>query len=120
MTNAYQPTSDLVHGQWRSTRPPTEEKEAHRNRLGMRIASSSSAPGGTPEEDPDVVLISTGSELQLCVEAKKFLADKGTTATVVSMPCVAWFESQPVEYRETVLPPTVSARVAVEAAVAQS
>jgi transketolase len=76
--------------------------------------------GGAPEEDPDVVLIGTGSELQLCVEAKKLLADKGITATVVSMPCVEWFESQPVEYRDSVLPPAVSARVAVEAAVAQS
>ncbi|HEX2284057.1 MAG TPA: transketolase [Mycobacterium sp.] len=76
--------------------------------------------GGTPDEDPDVVLIGTGSELQLCVEAKKLLADKGITATVVSMPCVEWFESQPVEYRDSVLPPAVSARVAVEAAVAQS
>jgi len=49
-----------------------------------------------------------------------YLADKGITATVVSMPCVEWFESQPVEYRDSVLPPVVSARVAVEAAVAQS
>jgi transketolase len=76
--------------------------------------------GGAPEENPDVVLIGTGSELQLCVEAKKLLADKGITASVVSMPCVEWFESQPVEYRDSVLPPAVSARVAVEAAVAQS
>lgn len=76
--------------------------------------------GGAPDEDPDVVLIGTGSELQLCVEAQKILADKGITASVVSMPCVEWFESQPVEYRDSVLPPAVSARVAVEAAVAQS
>jgi transketolase len=76
--------------------------------------------GGAPDEDPDVILIGTGSELQLCVEAKKVLADKGITASVVSMPCVEWFESQPADYRDTVLPPAVSARVAVEAAVAQS
>jgi transketolase len=76
--------------------------------------------GGTPEEDPDVVLIGTGSELQLAVGAQKILADKGIIATVVSMPCVEWFESQPLEYRDAVLPPAVSARVAVEAAVAQS
>jgi transketolase len=76
--------------------------------------------GGTPDEDPDVVLIGTGSELQLAVAARKILADKGITASVVSMPCVEWFESQPVEYRDSVLPPAVSARVAVEAAVAQS
>ncbi|TVX91181.1 transketolase, partial [Mycolicibacterium porcinum] len=76
--------------------------------------------GGTPEENPDVVIIATGSELQLAVAAQKLLADKDINASVVSMPCVEWFESQPQEYRDSVLPPAVSARVAVEAAVAQS
>jgi transketolase len=76
--------------------------------------------GGVPDELPDVVLIGTGSELQLAAEAKKLLVEKDITATVVSMPCVEWFESQPAEYRDKVLPPAVSARVAVEAAVAQS
>ncbi len=71
-------------------------------------------------EDPDVVLIATGSEVQLAVEAQKLLADKDIVARVVSMPCVEWFESQPEEYRDSVLPPSVSARVAVEAGVAQS
>ncbi|MFV8315993.1 transketolase [Mycobacterium sp. 23] len=77
--------------------------------------------GGTEgDEEPDVVLIATGSEVQLAVEAKKLLADKDILARVVSMPCVEWFESQPSEYRDSVLPPSVSARVAVEAGVAQS
>lgn len=76
--------------------------------------------GGTPEENPDVVIIATGSELQLAVAAQKLLADKEISASVVSMPCVEWFESQPREYRDSVLPPAVSARVAVEAGVAQS
>ncbi|BBY83950.1 transketolase [Mycolicibacterium pulveris] len=76
--------------------------------------------GGATDKQPDVALIGTGSELQLCVEAQKILAGKGITASVVSMPCVEWFEAQPVEYRDGVLPPAVSARVAVEAAVAQS
>jgi transketolase len=76
--------------------------------------------GGTPDDTPDVLLIGTGSELQLAVEAQKILADNGITASVVSMPCVEWFESQPSEYRDAVLPPTVSARVAVEAGIAQS
>ena len=76
--------------------------------------------GGDPdEEEPDVVLIATGSEVQLAVEAQKLLADKDIIARVVSMPCVEWFESQPYEYRDSVLPPAVSARVAVEAGVAQ-
>ncbi len=71
-------------------------------------------------DDPDVVLIATGSEVQLAVEAQKLLADKDIVARVVSMPCVEWFESQPSDYRDSVLPPSVSARVAVEAGVAQS
>jgi transketolase len=76
--------------------------------------------GGNPADDGDVLIIATGSELQLAVEARKLLAEKDIIAYVVSMPCVEWFESQPVEYRNAVLPPDVSARVAVEAAVAQS
>jgi transketolase len=84
------------------------------------VAKGGYVLGGTPDEVPDVVLIGTGSELQLAVAAQKILAGKGITASVVSMPCVEWFESQPVEYRDSVLPPAVSARVAVEAAVAQS
>ncbi len=76
--------------------------------------------GGNPADDADVIIIATGSELQLAVEARKLLAEKEIAAYVVSMPCVEWFESQPREYRDSVLPPDVSARVAVEAAVAQS
>ena len=68
---------------------------------------------------PDVVLIATGSEVQLAVEAQKLLADKDIVAYVVSMPCLEWFEAQPKEYRDAVLPPDVSARVAVEAGIAQ-
>ncbi|MCW2659691.1 MAG: transketolase [Mycobacterium sp.] len=71
-------------------------------------------------DEPDVVLIATGSEVQLAVEARNLLADRGIVARVVSMPCVEWFESQPEEYRDSVLPPSVSARVAVEAGIAQS
>lgn len=74
---------------------------------------------GDSSEDPDVVLIATGSEVQLAVEARKLLADNDIIARVVSMPCVEWFESQPEEYRDSVLPPSVSARVAVEAGIAQ-
>lgn len=76
--------------------------------------------GDSGGDEPDVVLIGTGSEVQLAVEAQKLLADKDIVARVVSMPCVEWFESQPSDYRDSVLPPSVSARVAVEAGVAQS
>ncbi|MCV7098901.1 transketolase [Mycobacterium palustre] len=75
--------------------------------------------GGQPADDADVIIIATGSEVQLAVEAAKLLADKDINAYVVSMPCLEWFESQPQDYRDSVLPPDVSARVAVEAGVAQ-
>ncbi len=75
--------------------------------------------GGAGEAKPDVLLIATGSEVQLAVEAQKLLADKDINARVVSMTCLEWFEAQPAEYRDAVLPPAVSARVAVEAGVAQ-
>jgi transketolase len=70
--------------------------------------------------DADVIIIATGSEVQLAVEAAKMLAGKDIKACVVSMPCIEWFEAQPQEYRDHVLPPDVSARVAVEAGIAQS
>jgi transketolase len=75
--------------------------------------------GSDGGQEPDVVLIATGSEVQLAVDAQKLLADKDIVARVVSMPCVEWFESQPDDYRDSVLPPSVSARVAVEAGIAQ-
>jgi len=68
---------------------------------------------------PDVILIGTGSEVQLAVEARSQLAEKGVRARVVSMPCREWFDAQPQSYRDTVIPPIVKARVSVEAGVAQ-
>lgn len=79
----------------------------------------SDAGGLQPGEEPDVILIATGSEVQLAVAAQTLLADNDILARVVSMPCLEWFEAQPYEYRDAVVPPTVSARVAVEAGVAQ-
>ncbi|MDT8913950.1 transketolase [Amycolatopsis sp. PS_44_ISF1] len=69
---------------------------------------------------PDVVLIATGSEVQLAVEAKKTLEAEGVAARVVSMPCVEWFDAQDQSYRDSVIPPSVKARVSVEAGIAQS
>ncbi|MDI3387393.1 transketolase [Streptomyces sp. B-S-A8] len=71
------------------------------------------AEGGEPE----VVLIGTGSEVQLAVEAREQLQAEGIPARVVSMPCVEWFEEQSQDYRDSVLPPSVKARVAVEAGI---
>jgi transketolase len=72
------------------------------------------ADGGSP----DVILIGTGSELQLAVQARAILAEKGVSARVVSMPCREWFDRQEQSYRDTVLPPIVKARVSVEAGIA--
>jgi transketolase len=68
---------------------------------------------------PDVVLVGTGSEVQLAVEARALLAKDGIRARVVSMPCREWFAAQHESYRETVIPPIVKARVSVEAGIAQ-
>ncbi|MFI5084739.1 MAG: transketolase [Actinomycetales bacterium] len=68
---------------------------------------------------PDVILIGTGSEVQLAVNAREALAAEGVAARVVSMPCVEWFHRQDAAYRERVLPAAVRARVSVEAGIAQ-
>ncbi|GAA1901927.1 transketolase [Arthrobacter gandavensis] len=68
---------------------------------------------------PDVILIGTGSEVQLAVQAREALAAEGVAARVVSMPSVEWFNRQDEDYRESVLPRSVKARVSVEAGIAQ-
>ncbi len=72
----------------------------------------------SPTESLDVILIATGSEVQLAVAAREELAQKGIGARVVSAPCLEWFADQPLDYREAVLPPRVTARVSVEAGLA--
>ncbi|MFD4367616.1 transketolase [Rhodococcus sp. NPDC058521] len=67
---------------------------------------------------PDIVLVATGSELQLAVAARETLEADGHPTRVVSMPCVEWFDAQDQTYRDSVLPPSVKARVAVEAGIA--
>ncbi|KRC62833.1 transketolase [Agromyces sp. Root81] len=69
---------------------------------------------------PDVILIATGSEVQLALAARETLAAEGIGARVVSAPSLEWFEEQPAEYREQVLPAGVTARVSVEAGLALS
>jgi transketolase len=65
----------------------------------------------------DVILIATGSEVAIALEAREQLAADGISARVVSMPCVEWFEEQDESYRREVLPPTIPARVSVEAGI---
>ncbi|MET8710149.1 transketolase [Streptomyces californicus] len=70
-------------------------------------------------ETPDVILVATGSEVHIALEARELLAADGHDARVVSLPCREWFAEQPYAYQDEVLPPGVRARVSVEAAVAQ-
>ncbi|GAA1725915.1 transketolase [Microcella frigidaquae] len=69
---------------------------------------------------PDVILIATGSEVAVALDARAQLAERGVHARVVSAPCLEWFEEQSAEYREQVLPSAVTARVSVEAGLALS
>jgi len=73
------------------------------------------ASGGAPQ----LILIGTGSEVQLAVAAREKLEESGVPTRVVSMPCVEWFDAQDAGYQESVLPKSVKARVAVEVGVAQ-
>jgi transketolase len=82
-------------------------------RGGYTLAEASG--GGLPQ----VIIIGTGSEVQLAVEARRRLEAEGVATRVVSMPCVEWFHAQDQAYRQQVVPPGVKARVSVEVAVAQ-
>jgi transketolase len=75
--------------------------------------ASNEASSGTPE----VILMGTGSEVQIAVAAREALEADGVPTRVVSLPCVEWFAEQDRAYREEVLPPSVRARVSVEASV---
>ncbi len=94
------------------------------SRQGMPNQANSSidkvALGGYILEDcegtPELILIGTGSELNLCVEAQKALTAQGRKVRVVSMPCIELFEEQSDSYKEKVLPNNVRSRIAVEAA----
>jgi len=72
------------------------------------------APGGTP----DVIFVATGSEVQIAVEAREVLRGEGVSARVVSAPSLEWFDEQSDEYKESVLPAAVQARVSIEAGIA--
>ncbi|HEY5845556.1 MAG TPA: transketolase [Microlunatus sp.] len=81
---------------------------------GAYILKDTGVEGGG---EPDVILIGTGSEVQYAVEAAAELAGEDIKARVVSMPCREWFDEQDEEYRNSVIPPNVKARVSVEAGV---
>jgi transketolase len=97
----------------RQSLPIVERSElASADNLERGAYAVSDPPGGSPE----VILIGTGSEVHLAIEAQRILAEAGVRARVVSMPCWKRFEAQPEAYRNEVLPPEITARVAIEAA----
>jgi transketolase len=100
-------------------------EDLHPEAEGEKLASAEgAAKGGYVLADaastPDVVLLATGSEVDLALEAREALSGEGVSARVVSMPCREWFAQQSEEYRESVIPSSVKARVSVEAGIAMS
>ncbi|KIF02184.1 transketolase [Streptomyces sp. RSD-27] len=89
---------------------PTYERNEDAAKGGYVLFEAEGGPA-------QVVLIGTGSEVQLAVAAREALQAEGVPARVVSMPSVEWFEEQSQEYKDSVLPPSVKARVAVEAGI---
>jgi transketolase len=72
------------------------------------------------ESDLRVILLATGSEVSIALEARGLLEAAGVGTRVVSMPCMEWFDEQEQSYRDSVLPPSLKARVSIEAGIAQS
>jgi transketolase len=92
---------------------PTLDRTAYASAAG--VARGGYVLAGEGDEAPAVILIGTGSELSLCVEAHEALKKEGVAARVVSLPSWELFEAQDSAYRDSVLPPAVTARVSVEA-----
>jgi transketolase len=88
---------------------------------GQGLASAEGAARGAYvlAGGSDVILVATGSEVSIALDARHQLAADGISARVVSMPCVEWFNSQDESYRREVLPPTIRARVSVEAGITE-
>ncbi|WP_146450492.1 transketolase [Bythopirellula polymerisocia] len=113
LENSHRPTAIVLTRQNLPTLDRTKFAPAAGLLKGGYVVSD--APGGIPE----VLLLATGSELSLAVAAQEDLAKTGVMARVVSLPSFELFDEQPQAYRDEVLPPQVTARVAVEAGVRQ-
>ena len=95
---------------------PTIDRSRYASAAG--VARGAYVLGDAPQGKPEVLLIATGSEIALAVEAHERLLGEGVHSRVVSMPSWDIFEHQSQEYRDSVLPPSVRARVAIEQASA--
>lgn len=102
-----------------SEKTPTALVLTRQNLAPMAGSSKDALKGGYVIDDcegtPEVILMASGSEVELAVKAKAVLEDQGTKVRVVSMPCMDLFEEQSAEYKESVLPKAVRKRVAIEA-----
>lgn len=87
-------------------------------RRGAYVLAEAETADGTPSS-PRLILIATGSEVSLAFKARETLQVEGTPTRLVSMPCWELFEEQSIDYREQVLPPSVTARLSIEAGVPQ-
>jgi transketolase len=96
---------------------PTVDRTTHGSAEGVAKGAYVLAEAGSGM--PQVILIATGSEVQIALAARERLEAEGTPTRVVSMPCFEWFAEQEDSYKQTVLPPSIKARVSVEAGVAQ-
>ena len=96
---------------------PTLDRQAFAPAEGLRRGAYVLNPASEGGRSPEIILMASGSEVQLIIEAEKTLAQKGIKARLVSMPCWELFAEQPAEYRESVLPRSVTARLAVESGV---
>jgi transketolase len=99
----------------------TRQNTPHQDRDAQQIAAIARGAYVLRECDgtPEIILIGTGSELELAMSAAEALASAGVRARVVSLPCTDLFDAQDDDYRESVLPAAVSARVAIEAGVTE-
>ena len=93
---------------------PVIDRSEYASAKGAAKGAYVLAEAGT--RTPDVILVATGSEVSVALEARALLERSGVGTRVVSMPCREWFEAQSAAYRRSVLPPQVRARVAIEAA----
>ncbi len=89
-------------------------------RGGYALWDSAASASSTAQGAPELILIATGAEVALTLAAGRELAAQGTRVRVVSMPCMELFEAQPQDYRDEVLPPAVTARLAVEPGASMS
>jgi transketolase len=103
---------------------PLIDRQVHASAEGLRqggyvLAEAVSTASGSDRVCPQLILIATGSEVSLALEARERLQQDGIATRVVSMPCTELFDEQTQDYRDKVLPPSVGARLSIEAAVRQ-